>query len=258
MKLLSQFFAVNRIISRYIDNLVPAWARVDGNRYFLDHILPSALSSNLIVWEVGGGSQPYLPHAQKLGMNITVVGLDLSQEELDKAPVGAYDQTYAVDICSYSGDENADLVICQATLEHVQDTAAALHAISTILRPGGTAYIFVPCRNALYARLNLLLPEKIKNYLLSAISPSLLEHQGFPAFYNDCIPSRLEAHAKASDLTVLRTQYFWKSNYFDNLVPAYVFWRFWQTLSYLILRNDAAETFIMVLQKGVGMHRPPP
>jgi SAM-dependent methyltransferase len=255
MKLLSQFFAVNRVISGYIDNLVPDWARVDGNRYFLDHILPTALSNNLIVWEVGGGSQPYLSRAQKLSMNITVLGLDLSQDELDKAPFGAYDQTYAVDICSYSGDENADLVICQATLEHVWDTAAALRAISTILRPGGTAYIFVPCRNALYARLNLLLPEKIKNYLLSAISPHLLEHQGFPAFYNDCIPSKIKTHAKASNMTVLRTQHFWKSNYFDNLVPAYVFWRLWQVILYLILRSDAAETFVMVLQKNEGKQR---
>ena len=97
-----------------------------------------------------------------------MVGLDIDGKELSAAPDGLYDRTAAADITKYRGQGDADLVICQALLEHVHDTGRALEAIASILKPGGRALIFVPSRNAVYARLNLLLPENLKRRILFA------------------------------------------------------------------------------------------
>lgn len=250
--MLTSFFSLNSAISQYIDQLAPGRAKVDGNHYFKNHILANAFEAEMIVWEVGGGSQPYLSSSKKEILNIKVMGLDISQEELDAAPPGAYDHKYVTDLCTYTGAADADIVICQSTLEHVPNTNSAIRAMSSIIKPGGKVYIFVPCRNALYARLNLLLPEKIKNYLLKEVSPNLLEHQGFPAFYNDCVPSKIEKCAQTHNLKVVERHHFWASSYFKNFVPAYIIWRAWQLILYLFLKNNAAETFIFVLQKNTN------
>jgi hypothetical protein len=42
---------------------------------------------------------------------------------------------------------------------------------------------------------------------------------------------------------------FWTSSYFFILTPAYLAWRIWQGLAYIVLGNNAAESFIYVLRK---------
>lgn len=145
----------------------------------------------------------------------------------------------------YRGRRNADLVICQATLEHVTDNTLSVTAIASALKPGGVICLFVPCRNALYARLNLVLPERLKNLLLEMVQPGLTEHQGFPARYDHCTPSQMKALFDSSGIDVIETKLFWKSSYFANFVPAWLVWRLWQGALRIVKGNDAAETFII-------------
>ncbi|HGG04986.1 MAG TPA: methyltransferase domain-containing protein, partial [Aliiroseovarius sp.] len=180
-----------------------------------------------------------------------VVGLDIDPDELGAAPDGAYDETLARDLCTFTGQGDADLVICQATLEHVPDTAGAIRAIASILKPGGKALIFAPSRNALFARLNLLLPQKWKENILYFVYPvpDVTQHQGFPAHYDKCTPREIEKLAQENGLEVSERHLFWMSSYFFNLVPAYVFWRLWQGIFRLVAGPNAAETFAYVLTK---------
>ncbi len=71
-------------------------------------------------------------------------GLDIDKEELIQAPEGSYDEIICTDITKYRGNLEADIVICQALLEHVKGVENAFMAISSILKPGGLALIFVP------------------------------------------------------------------------------------------------------------------
>ena len=104
--------------------------RQDGNQEFKAIVVPSLLRPGLRVYDLGGGSNPYLDPATKAQQNLFVVGLDISEAELLAAPPGAYDRTIAADLCSFRGQGDADLVICQATLEHVPDTAGAIRAVA--------------------------------------------------------------------------------------------------------------------------------
>ena len=42
---------------------------------------------------------------------------------------------------------------------------------------------------------------------------------------------------------------FWKSSYFSVFFPAYLGWRLYQAAMWLLVRDDAAETFCYVLIK---------
>jgi 2-polyprenyl-6-hydroxyphenyl methylase/3-demethylubiquinone-9 3-methyltransferase len=224
--------------------------REDGNRTFIRELLPRAYERGNTVYDLGGGSRPCLGRDEKDRLGLHVVGLDISQEELAAAPDGVYDRTIAADLCTYDGSGDADAVVCQATLEHVADAAGAMRAIAAIAKPGGRVFVFAPSRNALFARLNMMLPESMKRQILFFVFPhKAAGHDGFSAHYDQCTPRRIEALARASGLEVEERHLFWTSSYFMPFTPAYVFWRLCQLAAWLVLRSEAAETFAYVFRK---------
>ena len=106
-----------RLAGRF-DRLLPQDLRVDGNRDFLDALVPEHLEPGSVVYDVGGGKNPVIGSERKAALGLTVVGLDIDDDELSAAPKGLYDRTVAADITNYRGQGDADLVICQALLEH--------------------------------------------------------------------------------------------------------------------------------------------
>lgn len=241
-------------LSQKFDLLLPPLFRIDGNRDFLDTLLPCYLSPSMIsdhdrVYDVGGGKQPCIPQTTKDSRQLHVTGIDISSEELADAPKGAYDDCVIADIQDYSGKEDGDLVICQSLLEHVADTEKAFSSLSTLLRPGGKLLLFVPSKHAWFAKLNRLLPEDTKRRLLFAIFPHTKRAQGFRAYYHRCSPKEFRKLALQNNLTVVALHPFYKSSYFSFCFPLYVVWRMWILLAFLIWGEDAAETFSLVLQK---------
>lgn len=140
-------------------------------------------------------------------------------------------------------------MLCQALLEHVKDVEKAFEAISSILKPGGCAVLFVPSKNSLYARLNIVLPQKIKKLFLYSIYPTTFRNQGFPAYYNKCTPSEFLDLSKQYNLLITEERYYYSSSYFSFFFPLYLVWRIWIVLFMLLRKEQAAETFSMVLRK---------
>lgn len=250
MGIARQFINLNIALSLLIDKALPARLREDGNKFFLREMLPKALKEGATVYDLGGGSQPCISLEDKDQRCLTLVGLDISAQELLAAPEGVYDRTVAADLCTFIGNEDADIVVCQALLEHVPDTSEAMRAIASIVKPGGRAYLFVPSGNAVFARLNILLPESLKRRALFALFPhKALGHDGFNAYYDQCTPSKIEFLAYQNSMEVEECQLFWTSSYFRILTPVFIIWRLWQVLSYPMLGKDSAETFAYVLRK---------
>jgi 2-polyprenyl-6-hydroxyphenyl methylase/3-demethylubiquinone-9 3-methyltransferase len=160
------FIGVNRKASRAIDRLLPDKFSLDGNRDFLDRIAPRFLLRGVHVFDVGGGRHPFVAKETKDTLQLRVTGLDIDAAELAAAPAGAYDDVVVADIACYRGTEGADVVICQAVLEHVVDTRAAFASLKSLVRPGGRILLVVPSRNAAVARVNLLMPHRLKRRLL--------------------------------------------------------------------------------------------
>jgi SAM-dependent methyltransferase len=236
-------------LTHRLDRLLPAEFQVDGNRDFLDHLVPGYLRPGALVYDVGGGKNPVIGSRIKTDLGLKTVGLDIDDAELAAAPQGLYDETICADIAAYSGRGDADLVICQAVLEHVPDADRAIRAIASVLKPGGRALLFVPCRNAVYARLNLLLPEGMKRRILYGVFPEMRRDHGFPAYYNRCTPAGFDYVGRRHGLIPETRRLYFTSGYFRFCLPLHAAWRVWLLLFRWMAGAEAAETFAVVFRK---------
>jgi 2-polyprenyl-6-hydroxyphenyl methylase/3-demethylubiquinone-9 3-methyltransferase len=246
---LSRFVGAQQRWSRRFDSLLPTEYQVDGNRDFVENWIAPRLRSGAVVYDIGGGKNPAVSLDDKRRLGLRVIGVDIDASELARAPRGAYDEAIAADITAYRGRGDGDLIICQALLEHVRDTRAAIEAIAGILKPGGTALLFLPSRNAVFARLNLLLPEALKRKALYTVFPSTERDQGFPAYYNRCTPADFRRMAAECNLAVDVCKVYFRSSYFTFLFPLHLAWRAWVALFRLAAKDQAAETFSLALRK---------
>jgi 2-polyprenyl-3-methyl-5-hydroxy-6-metoxy-1,4-benzoquinol methylase len=229
--------------------LLPTQFQVDGNRDFVDSFAPRHLGHAMRVYDVGSGRHPLLNAEQKARLGARVIGLDIDADELAAAPSGCYDEAVCADVRLYRGNSDGDLVICQALLEHVNGVDQAFHAIASMLKPGGTAIIFAPSRNAVFARLNLVLPADLKRRLLFTIFPKAREGQGFKSYYDRCTPADFRRLAREAGLEVTETVPYYTSSYFTFFFPLHVLWRLWVVGFRAAAGLQAAETFCMALRK---------
>lgn len=249
--LLRKLINWNIRLSQAFDQILPEKYRIDGNRFFIEKFAPSYISHGLKIYDIGGGKQPYITVDNKKALALNITGLDIDQRELNQAPQQAYDQKICADITQFRGQSDADLVICQALLEHVKHVDQAFAAIASILKPDGLALIFVPSRNALYARLNLLLPQGLKKAILHTIYPKTRQAQGFPSYYDQCTPRDFRRLAQKNNLHVEKESFHYISSYFSFFFPCYLFWRFWILSFHAVAGEQAAETFCMALRKNL-------
>lgn len=249
MSWIRRFINFNVYLSNKLDELLPARFRLDGNADFQKTFVKKYLRAGATLYDVGGGKRPFISSDIKQQLNLHIVGIDISQDELSKAPPGVYDRRIPQDIALFHGAGDADIIVCQAVLEHVKDIEGAFRAIASCLRNGGVACIFVPSRNALFARLNIVLPHKIKEYLLFHIYPNTRMAQGFPSFYNKCTPADFARLAEENGLEVLEIKHYYVSKYFSFFVPLYALWRLWLLFFYFLRGPQAAETFSVALRK---------
>lgn len=246
--MLRQFVDANVRASRSIERRLPEVLTVDGNGDF-PNLVREYLRPSIRVYDIGGGKQPFLSADEKHRLGCCVTGIDISGEELSRAPAGTYDRAVTADIASYRGSSDADLVICRAVLEHVGNVEDAFRSIASVLKPGGVLVLFAPCRNAAFARLNLILPESLKRRILFSLFPAKSHDQGFPAHYDRCTPSEIAAISRANGLRVQEVRRYYASSYFSALVPLYGLWRLWTLAAFYGKASDLCETFTMALVK---------
>lgn len=221
----------------------------DGYQSFGGEVVPAHLRPGLCIYDFGGGKHPTVDAATKAALGASLVGVDIDPNELARAPEGTYDRTIVADLATFRGDGQAGLVICRALLEHVADVPGAYRALASTLQPGGRALLFIPSRNAAFARLNLLLPEGLKRWLLFTVFPESQRGQGFPAFYRRCTPREALDLARSVGLEVEACHLYWYSNYFSFLLPLHVLWRAWTLLFRALAPVQSAETFTLVLRR---------
>lgn len=236
-------------LSTMVDRFLPERFRIYGRQYFRETLVPRHLRRGQTIYDVGGGANPFLAPERKARLAARVIGLDISAGELERAPNGSYDAIVSADIAAYDGPGDADLVICQSVLEHVHDVGGAFRSLASLLRPGGRLLLFVPNRNAFFARLNRLLPEALKRRILFGLYPEKEETSGFPVFYDRCTPRDFRALAAECGLAVDEERHFYICSYFFGVLPAYIIWRLWTLIGARMFGAQAAATFCMVLRK---------
>ena len=242
------FVDLNFKISRAFDRLLPAEMSVEGSQEYRRKLLPSILKPNSVVWDIGSGRYPMVSAALKSSLGVRVTGLDLDKTELLAAPAGAYDHIVVADATTYSGSGDADLVVSHCCFEHLPDCAGAFGSVASMLRPGALAAIYQPSGNAVFAKLNLLLPEEVKRRLLRMLGANS-GRGGWPAVYDRCTPAQFADLARGARLEVVDLRVFWISGYFMFFFPLHVAWRVWMLMARAIVGDQAAESFYIIVRK---------
>jgi 2-polyprenyl-3-methyl-5-hydroxy-6-metoxy-1,4-benzoquinol methylase len=247
--IIRQLINFNVRLSGRFDALLPAGYQIDGNRDFHDQFCPAFIKPGIRLVDVGGGKNPYVNPLTKSQLGLYVTGLDISQEELNRAPEAAYDAVICADITTYRGAHDADMLICEAVLEHVCDVERAFAAFASILKPQGLALIWVPSRHAAFARLNMALPEKIKRKILFFVFPHMKDDQGFTPYYDRCTPRQFQQLSQKYGFTIEEQRLYYSNKYFYFFLPLHVLWRVWLMAFRAVRNQQAAETFSMALRK---------
>ena len=120
--------------------------------------------------------------------------------------------------------------------------------ITSMVKDEGRIYIKMPCKHALFAKLNLILPNKITNKIMPYFFPSKKNLSGFPAFYDKATPIEIIKIFKKEGFLLEEYNYVKWSTYFTFLFPLYFVWRIITLLQNLILK-DYCESFEMIFYK---------
>jgi SAM-dependent methyltransferase len=150
------------------------------------------------VCEIGGGANPALPIelVERLNLEYTIV--DVSADELDKAP--SQYQKVCADISRPGHNVHGpfDLIFSFWCAEHVANGEAFHRGVYHLLSDGGRALHLFPTLYALPFVLNRLIPERFSEQLLLWLQPHRApegDHGKFPARYSWCRgPSRRQVH----------------------------------------------------------------
>jgi SAM-dependent methyltransferase len=140
------------------------------------------------ICDIGAGANPTFPveYARNSGVSVTL--LDISPDELSKAPPGFH--TIVADIADPNliVRETFDVVCSRMLAEHVRDGRAFHANIRKLLRSGGHAIHFFPTLWTLPFVVNRLVPESLARWLFRAARTGRDPWQEgkFPAYYRMC------------------------------------------------------------------------
>jgi 2-polyprenyl-3-methyl-5-hydroxy-6-metoxy-1,4-benzoquinol methylase len=239
----------NRGWSQKLDTLLdPRGRRGNGAADFMTAIR-SALRPGIVVMDVGGGKNPIIVSDLKASLRLQVIGLDISEAELNAAPPGCYDQIICDDVTTAAVLPEADLIVTRSVTEHVKEPSSMYLNIFRALRPGGLVIAYVPNKFALYALVNAAIPNRLSKILLGFFHWETKEETGFPALYRRCYPSGFEALLLGVGFRIVRFHLSYRSEYCNFFVPLHATELAWQLFtSHLNLRN-LCEGFTVVAQK---------
>jgi SAM-dependent methyltransferase len=184
----------------------------------------AALADADAVLDVGSGRRPTIEPAER-PRHVMYVGLDVSAEELSRAPRGAYDETVAADAKDLVAElvDRFDLIVSWQVLEHVKDLSAAAANFHAYARPGGKFVAMLSGRYAAHAVANRFLPTGLARRFVARLRGRPVDTV-FSAYYDHCDERGLrDAFSSWETLEVLP---LWRgADYFERLpglLPLYL------------------------------------
>ncbi|MDZ7705611.1 MAG: methyltransferase domain-containing protein [Trueperaceae bacterium] len=221
----------------------------NSNGHLLLTRLFNSIEPNQSIADVGGGKKP----AKNIVGNALISqcrydGYDLSLEELSLAK-SLYTDIYQLDLTDMESEfsHRYDVVICLNTLEHVNDVTKAIYTLSKMLGTGSQLYIKLPCKYAMFAQLNLIIPNDIKKGIMHKVYPKK-SGDGFKVHYDKAHPNRIIKEFEARNFTLREKNLVKWSSYFSFFFPLYVVWRL-ITLFQNLLISDYCESFELIFIK---------
>lgn len=199
---------------------VPLWQRFEREAEALIRGLPDGA----VVLDLGGGRRCTYARAVNPADRVTLVAIDISPEEL--ALNKDVTETYVADVAAGlpMPDASVDLVLSRALLEHVDGVPSAVRHMARVLRPGGVALHFVPCRYSLFGTAARALPFGPVLWLTHKVMPHTRGTVEFPVYYDHCYPQALEREFGAAGFSHVQLLTTWACpGYFLAVYPLFLF-----------------------------------
>ena len=195
------------------------------------------LADNTIVLDIGGGKRCAFAEECRKHEGIKIIALDVSAEEL--AFNNDVDEKIVFDITSGKRvpleNESVDMVTSSSVLEHLNNLENAVREVSRILKPGGKFISLLPCKFALFALINQLLPHWIARKVLFAIKPEAKGFGGFIAFYDRCYYPALKNLLSRNGFSDIDFMFDYnQAHYFSFFVPFGFIALCWDCLMYIL------------------------
>jgi SAM-dependent methyltransferase len=151
-----------------------------------DALLDPDLVSGVTILDVGSGRRPAIGVDDR-PPGCRYVGLDVSREELEAAPPGAYEELVVGDVTRRLPELEGrfDLIVSWQALEHVKPLAPAFENMRLYLRPGGHLVAQLSGRFAVFALVGRVVPHRAGTWLLQRLLGREPETV-FPAWYDGC------------------------------------------------------------------------
>jgi SAM-dependent methyltransferase len=181
-------------------------------------------SGSRTVCELGAGANPAVPRDLVDERGLELVLVDVSEEELAKAPDGYRKVVADASAEGFELPGSFDLVLSRTVAEHVENAETFHTNVHRMLEDGGRALHFFPTLYALPFVVNRLLPEWAGGRLLSLIQSGREQegrHGKFPAHYRWCRgPTRHQIRRfERIGFEVERYVGYFGHHYYDRIPP---------------------------------------
>ena len=131
-------------------------------------------------------------------------------------------------------DNSVDIVTSHMVLEHIPNNNYTMREISRILKPGGKFISAFPCKFAIFAVINQMMPNWLARKILFSIHPETKHGSGFKAYYNKTYYPAMQTLLKQYNFTDIMFAFNYdQSKYFSFFLPFGLIALAWDLLMYI-------------------------
>lgn len=199
---------------KYHDVETKHWWFKSRRKYLIDLLKNAPRDSKIL--DIGCSSGIFLKDLEQLGFSIeNLYGVDISEKAIANCKANGIPNAFVMDAQKINLPETFDIIIASDCLEHLQEDQQALKNWKSLLKVGGTLYVFVPAFMSLWSY-----------------------HDEVNMHYRRYTKAELQSKVASEGLEVLKSSYW---NFFLFL-PVYGF----RKLSAVFQKNKKGESDISI------------
>ena len=135
---------------KYHDVEIDHWWFKSRRNYLLDLLKNAPKNSKIL--DIGSSSGIFLKDLEALGFkNENLFGIDISEIAIANCKANGIANAFVMDAQNITLTETFDIIIASDCLEHLQEDVKAIKNWKTLLKIGGTLYVFVPAFMSLWS-----------------------------------------------------------------------------------------------------------
>lgn len=135
---------------KYHDVETDHWWFKSRRKYLLDLVKNAPKNSKIL--DIGCSSGIFLKDLEALGFKIeNLYGIDISDSAIENCKANGIQNSFVMDAQNITLTESFDIIIASDCLEHLEDDKKALKNWKSLLKIGGTMYVFVPAYMSLWS-----------------------------------------------------------------------------------------------------------